>query len=274
MTPVPGTIAATIRAFDRLAPRYDEACAGWIFRRMRDQVHAALGEAFEPGMRVLEIGCGSGLDAEFLASRGVDVVATDPSAGRIERARRRMRAARGAGRVQFVCCGIEEVHLHLAPGARFDGLVSDFGALNCVARLDALGSLAARHVAPRGRVILCLISPACLLELGWFLLKGQPRRAFRRFATPPVAVNVEGIDVPTYYHRVRDVRTALEPAFALRRVRGLAVLVPPSYLETRWTALPAPARRALAGVDRALASRWPFNRLGDHVMMEFENLRI
>ncbi len=274
MTPVPGTIAPTVRAFDRLAPRYDEACEGWIFRRMRDHVHAVLAAAFTPGMRVLEIGCGTGIDATFLASRGVDVVATDPSAGMIERARDRMREIHLPASVSFVCCGIDEIHEHLAPGAGFDGLVSDFGALNCVARLDALASLAARHLAPGGRVMVCLISRTCLLEALWFLLKGDPRQAFRRLARPPVVVSVAGIGVPTYYHRVRDVRAALRPALALRRLRGLSVLVPPPYLEARWADLPAPLRRAIAALDAAAARVFPLNRLGDHVMLEFENVRI
>jgi ubiquinone/menaquinone biosynthesis C-methylase UbiE len=263
-----------VRAFDRLAPHYDEACDGALFRWMRDQVHAVLGPAFRHGDRVLEIGCGSGADTAFLAARQVDVVAADPAPGMITHARGRLERVPSRGSVQFVCCGLNDIEAHLAPAAAFDGIFSDFGALNCVPRLEALASLAARRLKPGGRVIVCLMSPACAIEMGWFLLRGAPRQAFRRLGRPPVMVDVEGLRVPTYYHRVRDVQAALGPAFVLRRVTGLSVFVPPPYLEARWAALPAPARRALEGVDRALASRWPFNRLGDHTLVEFEDVRM
>ena len=261
------------RAFDRLAPQYDEACGGSLFRWMREQVHDVLAPAFSRGDRVLEIGCGPGADTAFLAERLVDVVAADPAPGMIERARARVERVPSRGSVRFVCCGLNDIEAHLAPGAAFDGIFSDFGALNCVPRLEALASLAARRLTPGGRVIVCLMSPACGIEMAWFLLRGEPRRAFRRLGPPPVMVDVGGFRVPTYYHRVRDVQAALGPAFALRRVIGLSVFVPPPYLEARWAALPAVARRALAGLDRALADRWPLNRLGDHTLMEFEKVR-
>lgn len=266
-------VTAAARAFDRLAPRYDAACAGPLFVRMRERVHATLAGAFAPGARVLEIGCGSGADTAFLSARQVHVVAADPAPGMIARARERLAGLPARGSVQFLRCGLNEVEAHLAPPAAFDGIFSDFGALNCVPRLSALGPLAARRLKPGGRVIVCLLSPTCAMEIGWFLLRGQPRRAFRRLGRPPVMVDVEGVGVPTYYHRVRDVEAALGQGFALRRVTGLSVWVPPPYLESRWSALPRPARRALAAIDAALSPHWPFNRLGDHVLMEFEDAR-
>ena len=267
-------VTAAARAFDRLAPRYDAACAGSLFVQMRTRVHATLAGAFAPGGRVLEIGCGSGADTAFLAARQVHVVAADPAPGMIACARERLDRLTARGSVRFLRCGLDEIDAHLAPPAAFDGIFSDFGALNCVPRLDALGPLAARRLRPGGRVIVCLMSPTCAMEIGWFLLRGEPGRAFRRLGRTPVMVDVEGLGVPTYYHRVRDVEAALGRGFALWRVTGLSVWVPPPYLEARWSALTPPARRALAAIDMTLSPHWPFNRLGDHVLLEFEDVRM
>jgi SAM-dependent methyltransferase len=60
-----------------------------------DEIHSVLSRWIQSGMHVLELGCGSGRDARFMASLGADVVATDASAQMLGEARAR------AGRVTF-----------------------------------------------------------------------------------------------------------------------------------------------------------------------------
>ncbi len=60
-----------------------------------DEIHSVLNRWIQSGMHVLELGCGSGRDARFMASLGADVVATDASAQMLGEARAR------AGRVTF-----------------------------------------------------------------------------------------------------------------------------------------------------------------------------
>ncbi len=264
-----GRVSPAVRAFDSQASRYDRLAAGPLFRAMRATTHAWLAAAFGAGARVLEVGCGTGLDTAFLAARGADVVAIDPSADMIARARARIDRAAPVGRVHFICCGVEEAAHHLPPGLRFDGVASGFGALNCVGSLEPFADLAAARVDAGGRVILSLMSRTCLLELVWFTLHGDLRGALRRVGRGPVAVNVDGVFVPTFYHRVADLRRALAPWFRLERLRGLGCVLPPPYLESAWRATPVPIRRALAWLDARLAPHPPFNRLGDHTLLEF-----
>ena len=71
--------------YDRLAPSYDEDIgANLIGTRMRQVFRKALLRVFKPGQRVFEIGCGTGIDALFLARHGLDVVATDISREMVE----------------------------------------------------------------------------------------------------------------------------------------------------------------------------------------------
>ena len=69
MTPAP---------FDTVAAEYDAAFTDHVLGRwLRGAVWKHLDAAFQPGDRVLELGCGTGEDALHLAQRGVHVHATD-----------------------------------------------------------------------------------------------------------------------------------------------------------------------------------------------------
>ncbi|HET9703174.1 MAG TPA: class I SAM-dependent methyltransferase [Vicinamibacterales bacterium] len=261
-------IPAATAAFDRLAPSYDALVSGEAFLHQRRQTQAVFGRWIRPGVRVLEIGCGTGLDTEFLATQGARVIACDPSEAMLSRARRRAAAAGVGDRVGLLSCGLQELPQFLdaldnAQG--FDAIVSNFGALNCVPSLSALGVIGCRHLRPGGVVIVGLIGRTCLWETLYFTARGDAANARRRRA-PIVAVPVAGVDVPTFYHRTTDVHACLGEAFRLDAQIGIGVAVPPPYLEPRWQRVPAPLRRAAARIDRAAGS-WPIvNRLGDHTL--------
>lgn len=268
-------IPAATAAFDRLAPSYDALVSGEAFLHQRRQTQEVFARWIRPGVRVLEIGCGTGLDTEFLATRGARVIACDPSEAMLSRARRRVAAAVG-DRVGLLSCGLQELPQYLdaldhAQG--FDVIVSNFGALNCAPSLSALGVIASRHLRPGGVVIVVLIGRTCLWETVYFTTRGDAARARRRRA-PAVAVPVAGVDVPTFYHRTTDVHACLGEAFRLAAQVGIGVAVPPPYLEPRWQRVPAPLRRAAARIDR-MAGSWPIvNRLGDHSLTCWQKRRV
>ena len=259
------TPAATI-AFDRLAPVYDVLARGDAFQHQREQTHAAFSRWLRPGCRVLEIGCGTGADTEFLARMGLQIVACDPSEEMLTKTRRRLEAAGVGDRVAILACGLQELPqfidaLDHAQG--FDAIVSNFGAINCVERLEPLGVVAA---------ILTVMGRACAWEAMYFAATGRPGLASRRRKSA-VMVPVAGVDVPTYYHRIADVGAGLGASFSLDAVKGIGVVVPPPYLESRWQQVPVLIRRLTASVDRVV-SPWPgLNRLGDHLMMRWVKTR-
>src|SRR5439155_636698 len=59
-------------------------------RAQRDTIWHELDRVFRPGQHILEINCGTGVDAIYLASRGVDVLACDSAPRMIEVARKRL----------------------------------------------------------------------------------------------------------------------------------------------------------------------------------------
>jgi SAM-dependent methyltransferase len=267
-------------AFDRLAPVYDDVAGGDAFRRQREQSHAALARWLSPGMRALEIGCGTGIDTVFLARRGLHVVACDPSEEMVRRAAgraaqdarlRSFGASAGrapAGRVVVLTCGLQELPDYLDTlddGGGFDAIVSNFGALNCVESLEPLGVVAARHLRPGGAAMLVLIGRTCAWEDCYAVVTGRHSLMGRRRQSRAL-VPVAGVDVPTFYHRTSDLGRALGADFSLDQIVGLGIAVPPPYLEARWRQVPR-ALRALASRFDRLAGAWPpFSQLGDHVL--------
>jgi SAM-dependent methyltransferase len=107
-----------------------------------------------PG-RVLELGCGHGRNAAYLAGLGCDVDAVDFSAKAIERARERPRPA--AGSVTYQCCSIFDAQL--AEGA-YD-LVYDAGCFHHIAphRRRDFVELVTRALRPGGRFGLVCFRP-------------------------------------------------------------------------------------------------------------------
>lgn len=263
--------SAAAQAFDRLADRYEDLCRNDLLEAMRTFVRRVLGALVRPGTRVLEVGCGIGLDTAWLLDRGCEVVACDPAPGMVRHTRLRIQGSDTGDRAVLIRCGLERLdeRLGLHPAGRrpFDLLFSNFGALNCVERLEGLAACS-RRLRPGGRLVLGVMSRWCAWEAAYFALRGRWRQAARRGSGRSVQVMVAGVGVPTTYHTPRAVMRALGREFALIRVRGLAVAIPPPEFVEIWRRCPPAIRRLLVGLDAALASISPFNRMGDHMVLE------
>ena len=76
---------AAAHAFDTAAAGYDQTFTGTrLGRWLRARVQEHLARCFAAGDRVLELGCGTGEDALWLAARGIDVTALDASRRMLE----------------------------------------------------------------------------------------------------------------------------------------------------------------------------------------------
>src|SRR5580704_15872514 len=115
--------------FDAVAERYDESFTiSKIGQAQRASVWKELEKTFHPGDRALELGCGTGVDACFLAQRGVTVCACDASPEMIEVAERRTRELgnMSAASVSLHLLRAEEI-ASLRERGPFDGAFSNFG---------------------------------------------------------------------------------------------------------------------------------------------------
>jgi len=266
MKPASSSAAAVASTFDRMAWTYDQVFTESVVgRAQRGIVRRELGRSFRSVRRVLELNCGTGEDALYLSSRGVEVLACDASREMIAVARRK--AALAGGEAVFLVLATESIR-ELAGKAPFDGVFSNFSGLNCVPDMSGLAEDLSRLVAPRARLLLCVSGRCCLWELAWYLGKGLPAKAFRRLRGA-VTARIEGREFPVLYPTIRQWRSRFRPFFALRRVRAVGLFVPPTYVEG-WARRRPRTVAALARLDRRFGA-WPLLRgLGDHLLLEFE----
>lgn len=259
-------------AFDSIAEQYDEMFTrSLIGQGQRGAVWETLREIFASGDRILELNCGTGEDAFFLARMGVSVVACDASERMIAVAARRMTTEVRGAAVQFKVLSNERID-ELQDTERFDGVFSNFSGLNCVADLTGVATELASLIKPRGRILLCLSSRLCLWETLWYLAQGDVARSVRRWRGSATASFGE-ISLRVQYPTMRGIQKQFRPFFRLRGCKGIGVAVPPSYVEHVARRYPR-ALKGLIAIDRIVAA-WPvFRVVGDHMLLLFERSAI
>jgi ubiquinone/menaquinone biosynthesis C-methylase UbiE len=269
---MPHSVLSTSTAFDEVAINYDaaESCNP-IFQWMRRRVQSAAASTFDPGARLLEIGCGTGADALFFARRGHRVVAVEPSPEMLAVANEKIAQAGFSNNVAFRAGGVESTKelIQHHGAASFDGIFSNFGALNCVQDLRHFARDAAVLLPPGGKMLLNVMPPICPWEIFYFLSQFKPAQAFRRWrgrsGTGGLAVRLGNRRVQTFYHSRRFLAASFFPFFEIEKQFALGLFVPPPYLH-------AIARRqkiftVLLNCDEKLAG-WPLLRnWGDHVVV-------
>ena len=181
--------------YDRWASVYDDD-GNPLPALEEPHVRSALGDVRD--CRVLDLGCGTGRHAAWLAGAGARVTAVDFSGNMLEQARRKVRGAQ----VRFV---VHDLHEPLPFGdASFDAVVSGL-VLEHLRDLDGFFREARRVLTARGRAVVSAMHPAMFL-----------RDSRARFTDPDTGEVVAPGSLP---HRLGDfVMAAVRAGFALTDV--------------------------------------------------------
>jgi SAM-dependent methyltransferase len=255
----------TRRAFDSVAAIYDGPLGNnAAVQFMRSELLREVQGIVQPRSLLLDIGCGTGLDAVFLANRGYRVIAVDPSPEMVRRTQERVEQSRLEDRVAVHLLDAHQLH-RLQP-LQIDALYSNLGALNCELHPPTL-SLCAALLRPGGHAILSTMPRITPWEIIYFLLRrGDLRRAFLRISRDPVPVPLNGHTVWTRYLSPHEVVTAFGDAFDLVSHRSLLLTAPPPYMETLWKRFPRACRRATR-LDGVLGRAPLLRSAGDHSLI-------
>ncbi len=251
-------------AFNRVAEMIDATVIkNPINSWLRDESRQELLAAFPAGSALIEIGCGTGADAVFLAERGRRVAALDISDRMVERARERV-AARKLERTVLLWRGRldevagELVRLRWAP---FDGAYANFSlayeeSLQDVARIvHGLLKLGARFV-------FTVPNKLCVSEPAAAVVRLRIRRALGRLREP-LWVTIHGTTVRVHIYTPARVRAILKGLFQIEGFAGVPVFMPPPSL---YHPSFEPLRAKLELLDNHFSRRFPWRLLGDSTL--------
>ncbi len=273
--PPPGNGAASYYAwlgaeFDNVAEDYDRHITGNRMNLLlRNRSLAVLTRRFSGSHRILEIGCGSGMETLPLLREGHKVLAVDISERMLATVQKKAEQAGVADRLETRGFPARELERLLDEGREgtFDGAFSTYGALNCEPDLTPIPGTLHRLLRAGAPFVTAVYNRWCLFELVGYSLTLQMRRALGRRKNP-VPVGASRFCVDVFAHAVPDFERLFRPEFVLEEVEGVPVFLPPSDLVSYAERFERHFDR-LSAWDASIGRWWPFNRLGDHFLMTF-----
>jgi 2-polyprenyl-3-methyl-5-hydroxy-6-metoxy-1,4-benzoquinol methylase len=263
------TVAAAL-AFDSIAKTYDSIFTDSVVgRSQRTAVWKKAVSIFPSGGRILELNCGTGEDALFLARNGFTITACDASPRMIEVARTRKALEAPDAQIEFGVLCTENLD-QLRSTQQFDGVFSNFSGLNCVADLSAVATDLLGHLHAGAPLLLCFSTRFCAWETLHYLSHAKFLKAFRRYRGYTHA-RMDDHTIPVFYPTLDSIRKSFGPQFRLRSVTGIGIVVPPSYMES-WARQHRATFRLCEKLERVLNHVPGLRVLGDHMLVHLERV--
>lgn len=253
----------TTRAFDAHAHHYDALVEpNALLQNMRAVLWKEVARRVQPPALLLDLGCGTGIDAAYFARRGYHVTAIDASREMVNQTLARLARSGLIGGVESF--GADE--LEKLGDEKFDAIYSDLGPLNCVANPENVSKQCAAHLKPNGYLIVSVMARVCPLEILYYTLRGDFRQAARRLPRGIVPVNLEDEIVWTRYYDPREFFQFFRNDFQVVTYRALNLLLPPPYL-IRWYQRLGILTKLCRWLDAHVSPLPFFRNMGDHFLM-------
>lgn len=255
--------------FDNVADDYDHHILGNRMNRLlRDRSLAQLRTEFAPCHRLLEVGCGSGIETLTMLRDGHEVVAVDVSDRMLEVVRTKARADGLAERLQTVQGRARDLLvLGLGTNGPFDAAYSTYGAMNCEPDLAPVARGFAELLPAGAPLMLGVYNRWCLFELLGYGVSLRPGRALGRRRNP-VLVGASRFCIDVFAYSPQDLVAWFGESFERTRLEGVPVVLPPSDL-TLYAERFSRRFDRLASLDARIGSHFPWNSLGDHFLATY-----
>ena len=112
-------------------------------------------------------------------------------------------------------------------------IFSNFGGLNCLSRTELVHFL--KEISKKqeeGNIFIAVfMAKGCFMEDAYHFTKLQWQKIGRRNTDKGLAVDVNGVEVTTYYYSPSEVIKTLGFDYEIKLKKPVAFFLPPSYLE-------------------------------------------
>lgn len=179
-----------------------------------------------PPGRILEINCGTGIDAEWLAAQGHQVVATD-----ISEEMRMITEKRNAGNASIKTAIWDLTQPLPDMIGEQDFIWSNFGGLNCLdpEQLKITLQQLDQCLAPGGKIALVLMGKFCFMQRLYFFLQ-RNFSAMRRRNSMQAVVLSENSMANIYYYTPKKCQALCPSTWKRVSLKPIGIFIPPSYL--------------------------------------------
>jgi ubiquinone/menaquinone biosynthesis C-methylase UbiE len=222
-----------IQSFDHIARDYDQLYTySQIGKLQRSHVYSYISKNIlaKRKLNILEINCGTGEDAIYLAKLGHRILATDASNEMIKVANLKAKQDNSAN-VTFRQLSFGEIR-NLNSDEKYDLIFSNFGGLNSISEeeLKQLFQDTTDLLKPGGRFVGVLMPRFYLWEMLYFLLKLKWKLMFRRHSKRPVLLNLNDIPYKTWYYTPYQIKS-ISKGYKIIHFKAIGIALPPLYTE-------------------------------------------
>jgi ubiquinone/menaquinone biosynthesis C-methylase UbiE len=258
------------KSFNIYATSYDDDFSNSeIGKLQRARVHHFLKKYLPASpLNILEINCGTGIDALWLAKQGHKVLATDIAQQMIDVCETKLTNDR-EDRITFKVCDSRNV-LSIAKDEKFDLIFSNFSGLNCLNKEELIEfSKAANQILkPKGKIIACVFGTKCCWERFYFLLKLEFKKINRRKNNGFADIIINGEPIRTFYYSPQSFAEKFTKEFLKTGLKPVGLFTPPSYLNNVFAKIPF-ALTVLNFLERVFSTS-VFANYADHFIVCFE----
>lgn len=245
--------------FDRLYKQ--NKLSEYLREKFRDEVNSHL----KPNSRILELNCGTGMDAIYFAEKGHTILATDNARGMLAQLDQKIIEQGLQKNIQTLRCSFHDIDS--IKDKKFDHIVSNFGGLNCTDNLKDVLVKLSPLLTESGKITLVVMPKISPWEL-LMAFKGKFKTAFRRFQKKTPA-HIEGVHFFCYYYNPGYVTRILKKEFRLVSLKGIFITVPPEFYEDFVERYPK-LFNILSKIDNRICRFFPFNYCCDHFMITMQ----
>lgn len=252
-------------SFNKISDSFDEEDReNAILQWMRNTVYGIYLSYFKKGDKLLELNAGTGIDAVYLASEGIKVLATDISDEMLGRLKVKIGKKNLEELISVKNLSFNEIGI--IPDKDFDGAISNFGGLNCINNFDSLSESLGERIKPGGKFIAVVMNSFCPWEIFYYLLKLDPTNAFRRFNKEGIEAGLSEFKIKSFYFSPGEFADRFVRYFETEKIYSHGLFTPPPYMFGIYNRA-KPMVKAFMKLDALTKGAFPLNRIGDHFII-------